>query len=72
MNVEHQSAVQYADSTECTACGRRWDTNDPEPPDCDPLPPDLNRRHGCLICIATALGTIALYGVVGALLVLFW
>ena len=33
---------------------------------------DLNRRHGCLICIVTALGTIMLFGAASALLVLFW
>lgn len=31
-------ARQYSDQMECFACGLIWDMNDPEPPQCLPLP----------------------------------
>lgn len=30
----HKSERRYGDTTECSHCGKQWDTNDPEPPPC--------------------------------------
>ena len=30
---EHNT-IQYSDQTQCRICGKVWDTNDAEPPEC--------------------------------------
>ena len=30
-------AIQYSDEMYCAKCNLRWDTNDPEPPECPVL-----------------------------------
>ena len=27
--------IQFSDQMRCRKCGKVWDTNDPEPPECD-------------------------------------
>lgn len=34
----HKSARQYGDQYHCSHCGKQWDVNDPEPPECDIQP----------------------------------
>lgn len=31
-------ARQYSDEMQCGKCGLAWDVNDPEPPECRPVP----------------------------------
>lgn len=31
---EHNT-IQYSDQTQCRICGKVWDTNDAEPPECE-------------------------------------
>jgi hypothetical protein len=33
MNTEHK-ARQYSDQMQCHVCGKAWDVNDPDPPEC--------------------------------------
>lgn len=30
----HKKARQYSDQYHCSECGRQWDVNDPDPPQC--------------------------------------
>lgn len=34
MSTNDHITRQYGDTTECSRCGKQWDTNDPEPPPC--------------------------------------
>jgi diadenosine tetraphosphate (Ap4A) HIT family hydrolase len=42
---EHK-ARQYSDQLHCHICGKQWDVNDPEPPECinEETPPERKRR----------------------------
>lgn len=31
-------AIQYSDQMQCAKCGKAWDVNDPDPPECAPRP----------------------------------
>lgn len=33
MSNNHDARI-YGDTTECSRCGKQWDTNDPDPPPC--------------------------------------
>jgi hypothetical protein len=37
MSHNHVSAVRYSDQYHCSHCGKQWDVNDSDPPDCKPL-----------------------------------
>jgi hypothetical protein len=37
MNHNHVSAVRYSDQYHCSHCGKQWDVNDTNPPDCKPM-----------------------------------
>lgn len=37
MNHNHKAARQYSDQIHCSHCGRQWDVNDPDPPECNPV-----------------------------------
>lgn len=30
----HKKARQYSDQMHCAECGKQWDVNDPDPPEC--------------------------------------
>lgn len=32
--IPQHSTKRYGDQFQCWRCGRSWDTNDPDPPDC--------------------------------------
>jgi len=34
---DHKKAIIHSDMTSCADCGKSWDTNDPEPPACEPV-----------------------------------
>ena len=34
MNHNHKSARQYSDQYHCSHCGKQWDVNDTDPPEC--------------------------------------
>lgn len=34
MTKSHKAARQYNDQYICSHCGKQWDVNDPDPPDC--------------------------------------
>lgn len=34
MKNPHRQPRQYSDQVSCSACGKTWDVNDPEPPEC--------------------------------------
>ncbi len=38
-------ARRYSDQMQCE-CGRAWDMNDPDPPECGELPVERNKRIG--------------------------
>lgn len=31
---EHKTVRQYNDQYHCAECGKQWDVNDPDPPEC--------------------------------------
>lgn len=31
----HKTARQYGDQMQCARCGKSWDVNDPDPPECE-------------------------------------
>lgn len=31
----HKAARQYGDQMQCARCGKSWDVNDPDPPECE-------------------------------------
>ena len=31
---EHKAVRQYNDQYHCVECGKQWDVNDPDPPEC--------------------------------------
>jgi len=43
MTTEHQSARQFSDQMLCSHCGKAWDVNDPEPPECAEPPAPTKR-----------------------------
>lgn len=46
MTSSHKAARQYSDQYICSHCGKQWDVNDPDPPDCtesDVLPVTQDR-----------------------------
>ena len=43
---EHKNARQHSDEMHCSHCGKTWDVNDPEPPECaEQSASDTLRRH---------------------------
>lgn len=39
-------AIQYSDQMQCAKCGKAWDVNDPDPPECTPVR-EVHIRKGC-------------------------
>ncbi|QGF21060.1 hypothetical protein MA11_gp35 [Pectobacterium phage MA11] len=45
MRSPHRQPRQYSDQVSCSACGKTWDVNDPEPPECvETLQQAIDRR----------------------------
>ena len=34
MTTDHKSAIRVCDQYHCSYCGKQWDVDDPEPPEC--------------------------------------
>jgi len=45
-DVKHKSLRQYSDQMHCSYCGKQWDVNDPDPPECD-----TREEHGLKKCL---------------------
>lgn len=49
--IKHRNPVRRGDQIECGHCGKQWDVNDPEPPECISWPAkvrqQLNLRRYC-------------------------
>lgn len=41
MTPEHKAVRQYSDQYHCSHCGKQWDVNDPNPPECEIAPDNL-------------------------------
>lgn len=41
-------AIQYSDQMQCAKCGKAWDANDPDPPECTPGP--TTYMNNCIAC----------------------
>lgn len=41
--MTHKSARQYNDQMTCSHCGKSWDVNDPDPPECESVPATSTR-----------------------------
>lgn len=52
MNHGHTKARQFGDQMQCAACGKSWDVNDPEPPECTPAPKTARQQRGKQWCNA--------------------
>lgn len=33
----HKAARHYGDQMQCSRCGKSWDVNDPDPPECEDI-----------------------------------
>ena len=46
MTHNHKAARRHSDQYHCHHCGKQWDVNDPDPPECT----DSHRDEGVLHC----------------------
>lgn len=42
--TEHKNERRYNDTIECSHCGKQWDIDDPEPPQCITWPEKLRQQ----------------------------
>jgi hypothetical protein len=54
MTTGHRSASRVYDQIVCTHCGKAWDVNDPEPPECTAptVPTKRKPRRGGTVWIS--------------------